>query len=134
MKILLDENFPLALLRSPLSDGETAEHIITLGWRGVSDERIRERLEDPDLLFLSQGDDFLHSAPTGAVIVVSRVRQARRLIERVEIWRRAIRALLASPLTTRRFELLDNGTLLPWEQTADGVWISKAGVGPPGDL
>lgn len=29
MKILLDENFPLALLRSLLADGENAEHIIT---------------------------------------------------------------------------------------------------------
>jgi hypothetical protein len=35
VKILLDENFPLALLRSLLADGEVAEHIITLGLRGV---------------------------------------------------------------------------------------------------
>ena len=125
MRILLDENFPLALLRSLLSDGETAEHIITLGWRGVSDARIRERLSDPEVLFLTQDDDFLFSEPTRAVIVVSRVRQARRLVERVDIWRRAIRVLLEAPRTEQRFELLDDGTLLRWEQAADGVWISK---------
>ena len=125
MRILLDENFPLALLRSLLSEGETAEHIITLGWRGVSDERIRERLIDPEVLFLTQDDDFLFSEPTGAMIVVSRVRQARQIVERVDIWRRAISTLLATPRTERRFELLDPGTLLPWEQTSDGVWMSK---------
>lgn len=84
MRILLDENFPLALLRSLLSDGEKAEHIITLGWRGVSDARIRERLSDPEVLFLTQDDDFLFSEPTRAVIVISRVRQARRIVERVD--------------------------------------------------
>ena len=125
MRILLDENFPLALLRSLLSDGEKAEHIITLGWRGVSDARIRERLSDPEVLFLTQDDDFLFSEPTRAVIVISRVRQARRIVERVDIWRRAIRVLLEVPRTAQRFELLDNGTLLPWEQAADGVWITK---------
>ena len=125
MRILLDENFPLALLRSLLSDGEKAEHIITLGWRGVSDARIRERLSDPEVLFLTQDDDFLFSEPTRAVIVISRVRQARRIVERVDIWRRAIRVLLEAPRTEQRFELLDDGTLLPWQQAADGVWISK---------
>jgi predicted nuclease of predicted toxin-antitoxin system len=55
--ILLDENFALALLRSLLADGENAEHIITLGLRGVSDARIRERLTDPEVLFLTRDDD-----------------------------------------------------------------------------
>lgn len=77
------------------------------------------------MLFLTQDDDFLFSQPTDALIVVSRVRQARRIVERVEIWRRAIRALLEALRTAQRFELLDDGTLLPWEQAADGVWISK---------
>jgi predicted nuclease of predicted toxin-antitoxin system len=44
LRVLLDENFPLALLRSLLKDGQEAEHIITMGWRGASDQRIRERL------------------------------------------------------------------------------------------
>jgi predicted nuclease of predicted toxin-antitoxin system len=42
--ILLDENFPLGLVRRLRADGLVAEHIITLGWRGASDARIRERL------------------------------------------------------------------------------------------
>ncbi len=46
MIVLLDENFPLGLLRSLHNDGLSAEHIITLGWRGASDARIRERLQD----------------------------------------------------------------------------------------
>ena len=53
MKVLLDENFPLALLRSLLRDGQEAEHIITMGWRGASDQRIRERLLDGSVLFLT---------------------------------------------------------------------------------
>jgi uncharacterized protein DUF5615 len=44
--VLLDENFPLGLLRNLQHDGLSAQHIITLGWRGVSDARIRERLLD----------------------------------------------------------------------------------------
>lgn len=35
MKVLLDENFPLGLLRRLHADGFAAEHIITLGWRGA---------------------------------------------------------------------------------------------------
>ena len=31
--VLLDENFPLAWLRSLHNDGLSAQHIITLGWR-----------------------------------------------------------------------------------------------------
>ncbi len=91
----------------------------------MSDQRIRERLIDPEVLFLTQDDDFLFSEPTVAVIVVSRVRQARRIVERVDIWRRAIRTLLETSRTEQRFELLDDGTLLPWQQAADGVWMSK---------
>lgn len=38
----VDENFPLGLLRRLHADGLAAEHIITLGWRGAPDGRIRE--------------------------------------------------------------------------------------------
>ena len=61
MKVLLDENFPLALHRSLETGGVDVEHIITLGWRGASDQRIRERLVDHELLFLTQDEDFLFS-------------------------------------------------------------------------
>ncbi len=44
MKILLDENFPIQLYRRLNEAGHDAEHIITLGLRGVSDDEIRRRL------------------------------------------------------------------------------------------
>jgi hypothetical protein len=52
--VLLDENFPLGLLRSLQDDGLSAQHIITLGWRGASDARIRERLQDDQVVFLTR--------------------------------------------------------------------------------
>ena len=78
MKVLLDENFPLGLLRRLHADGFAAEHIITLGWRGASDTRIREHLQDEQLLFLTQDDDFLFGPALSAIIVVSRVKQSRQ--------------------------------------------------------
>ena len=86
MKILLDENFPLALDHSLKTEGEDVEHIITLGLRGASDQHIRERLFDKDVLFLTHDEDFLFDRPTEATVVLSRVRQSRRLVERVEVW------------------------------------------------
>jgi len=125
LKILLDENFPLALYRSLTADGEDVEHIITLGWRGASDQRIRHRLFERNLLFLSQDEDFLLDEPTEALVVVSRVRQARRLAERVKIWRRAILDLTRTPRPERRFELMDDGSLVAWEQRSPGVWTTS---------
>lgn len=125
MKILLDENFPLALLRSLQADGETVEHIITLDWRGASDQRIRERLLDSELLFLTHDEDFLFDKPVAAVIVLSRVRQSRLLKERVEVWRHAIRELSHNPRSGRRFELLDDGRLVPWERGPGNSWTAK---------
>jgi hypothetical protein len=125
LKILLDENFPLGLLRSLLADGQDVQHIITLGWRGASDQRIRERLLNPDVLFLTHDEGFLFDRPTAAIVVLSRVRQARRLAERVEIWRVAIRELADSPRSERRFELMDNGQLIPWEQGPGNSWVAK---------
>jgi predicted nuclease of predicted toxin-antitoxin system len=125
VKVLLDENFPLALLRRLQADGLHAEHIIPLGWRGASDQRIRQELVDPDLLFLTHDEDFLFDKPVAAVIVLSRVRQSRRLQERVEVWLRAIRELGQNLRPERRFELLDDGRLLPWEQGPGNSWIAK---------
>ncbi len=116
MRVLLDENFPLALLRSLLRDGEQAEHIITMGWRGASDQRIRERLLDRSVLFLTQDEDFLIDKPGAAIVVLSRVRQSRRLEERVQVWRQAIHELVSTPRPGLRFELMDDGRLVPWEQ------------------
>ncbi len=114
MRILLDENFPLGLLSGLHADGFEAEHIITLGWRGASDTRIRERLQDADVLFLTQDEDFLFGASVPAIVVVSRVRQSRRLQERIDVWRTAVRELVQTPRAERLFELMDDGVLAPW--------------------
>lgn len=75
-------------------DGFEADHIITLDWRGASDTRIRERLQDAEVLFLTQDEDFLFGKAVAATIVVSRVRQSRRLQERIDVWRTAVRELV----------------------------------------
>ncbi|MEO5822440.1 MAG: DUF5615 family PIN-like protein [Vicinamibacteraceae bacterium] len=86
MRILLDENFPLALYRTLKAAGEEVAHVITLGWRGAPDQQIRERLFDKDVLFLTQDEDFLFEEPTEAIVVLSRVRQSRPLAERIDVW------------------------------------------------
>jgi Domain of unknown function (DUF5615) len=57
--ILLDENFPLGLVRILESDGLKVEHIITRGWRGAPDARIRARLSRSEMLFLTQDERLL---------------------------------------------------------------------------
>ena len=114
MTILLDENFPLGLVRVLEADGLHVDHIITLGWRGASDTRIRTRLSSPEVLFLTQDEDFLFGEAVESTVVVSRVRQARRLTERIGLWRRAVRELMRTPHPQRPFELTDEGALLPW--------------------
>lgn len=114
MRVLLDENFPLGLLRTLHADGFEAEHIITIGWRGASDARVRERLQDADVLFLTHDEDYLFGPSVPAVIVVSRVRQSRRLRERIELWRDAVRDLAQRPRAERVFELMDTGVIVPW--------------------
>lgn len=118
MIVLLDENFPLGLLRSLQNDGLSAEHIITLGWRGALDARIRERLQDDQVLFLTQDEDFLFGETVTAVVVVSRVRQSRPLKDRIEVWRRCIREILETRRPERLLELMDDGTLLPWRDVS----------------
>lgn len=114
MKVLLDENFPLGLVRVLEADGLQVEHIITLGWRGASDTRIRTRLSTPEVLFLTQDEDFLFGESVASIVVVSRVRQARRLADRIDVWRRAVAELLRTPQAQRLFELTDAGALMPW--------------------
>ena len=114
MKVLLDENFPLGLVRALEADGLQVDHIITLGWRGASDNRIRTRLAESDVVFLTQDDDFLFGEPVSSVVVVSRVRQARRLKDRIDAWRTAVVELVRTPPAGRLFELTDEGMLVPW--------------------
>lgn len=114
MTVLLDENFPLGLVRVLEADGLKVGHIITLGWRGASDARIRERLSDSNLVFLTQDEDFLAGEAVAAAIVVSRVRQSRTLSDRIHVWKIAVHTLLAITGATRVFESRDDGALVPW--------------------
>ena len=87
MKVLLDENFPLPLLGALRHAGIDADHIISLGLRGVTDQRIREMLRAEARLFLTQDAEILEAvSPSTAVVVVSRVRQSRPLAERMSLW------------------------------------------------
>ena len=49
-----------------------------------------------------------------AVVVVSRVRQSRRLAERTDVWLAGLRHLLDLSSPERRWELLDDGNVMPW--------------------
>ena len=104
----------MTIVRALKADGLAVDHIITLEMRGASDARIRERLSDANVIFLTQDDDFLSGEPVAALIVVSRVRQSRKLADRIQVWRVAVQALLKIEPTSRLFELTDDGALAPW--------------------
>jgi hypothetical protein len=113
VKILLDENFPLGLLHALRANGFSADHIITLGWRGVSDAEISDRTKGEEVLFITQDLEFLVGQASGfAIVLVSRVRQSRPIADRIATWHRSIRDLLGTPRTERLFELSDDGVLL----------------------
>ncbi|MBM3769986.1 MAG: hypothetical protein FJW27_01610 [Acidimicrobiia bacterium] len=78
------------------------------------------------MLFLTHDEDFLFDRPTEATVVVSRVRQSRRLAERVEVWRRAVLDLLKNPRPERRLELMDDGYLLACEEGPGRSWKAKS--------
>jgi hypothetical protein len=104
----------LGLVRVLQQDGHSVEHIITLGWRGAPDSRVRERLQEADLLFLTQDEDFLVGKPVSASVIVSRVRQARPLNERIALWRATIQSLIRDDPSERLFELTDAGLVVPF--------------------
>jgi predicted nuclease of predicted toxin-antitoxin system len=64
VRVLLDENFPLKLLRVLREDGIDADHVITLDRRGAPDSYVRQHLGDPELLFLTHGEDHLFRPPS----------------------------------------------------------------------
>jgi hypothetical protein len=118
VRALLDENFPLGLLHALRADGFTADHIITLSWRGVSDAVIRDRMRGEDALFITQDTEFLARGPSSfAMVLVSRVRQSRPIAERIAVWHRAVRELINTPRSERLFELSDDGELTPSKPT-----------------
>ena len=58
MKVLLDENFPLPLLDALLREDIDAEHIITLKQRGTSDDTTRARLDQEEIVLLTNDTEF----------------------------------------------------------------------------
>lgn len=117
MRVLLDENQPLALYHRLRRQGVIVEHIILHERRGLADEAILLRLHaEADLVFLTQDGDFLRVDELAARVIVSRVRQSRPIDERVEVWVGAIERVLADASGARLFELFDDGTLVPYEE------------------
>ena len=114
MKILLDENFPLQLYRRLIDAGHDAEHIITLGQRGLPDAAIRSRLaKEEHLVFLTQDSEFEQLASgTIATVIISRISQAWPIAKRVELWMKALDAFEARSLGERLFELLETGEVV----------------------
>ena len=114
MRILLDENFPLPLLRKLRDHGYDAEHIVVLGQRGLPDEAIRARLSTEALLFLTNDVEFLERSLPPSLVIVSRVRQDTPIAHRVEIWLAALERFIATRPEGDVFELLDSGEIVPW--------------------
>lgn len=114
MIVLLDENFPLRLVRELRQFGFEVEHIIELGLRGIPDAIIVERLRTDPVLFLTQDADFLDvSVNLAAVLIVSRVPQQMSIVDRVTIWRTALERYVQDPPAGKLFELLETGQLVP---------------------
>lgn len=121
MRLLLDENFPLALYHRLRRLGVDVDHIVVSGQRGLPDSAIIGRLRDEtDLLFLTQDMDFWSIEGLSARVIVSRVRQSRRIGERVELWLAVLERFLAAPPPELFFELLDDGTLVPFRELRRG--------------
>jgi predicted nuclease of predicted toxin-antitoxin system len=111
MKILLGENFPLALERELRAEGREVEHIILLGLRGTPDSAIIERLTAEELLFLTHDQEFLDLPVTRSAVIISRVTQSLPLGVRLETWLKAIREFFSRTWSERLFEVFDDGNL-----------------------
>ena len=115
MKILLDENFPVALVQKLREEGREVEHMILLGLRGTSDSAIIDRLNSEQLLFLTHDQEFLDLPLTRSAVIVSRVTQSLPLQVRIEAWLKATREYFSRDWNEKLFEVFDDGRLLPWE-------------------
>jgi len=113
VKILLDENFPLALVRELEKTGREVDHVITLGLRGAPDSAIIERLKSEEILFLTQDQEFLELSLTRSVVIVSHVNQSLPIGIRVQIWADAVHEYFTRKQRARIFELYDDGNLRP---------------------
>jgi hypothetical protein len=115
MKILLDENFPLALVRRLRQEGHHVDHIILLGIRGTTDRAILDLLASDDILFLTHDQEFFDLAVSRSRVIISRVSQSLPITARVEIWAHAIREYFSRDWRETVFEVFDDGKLHPWK-------------------
>ena len=115
MRVLLDENFPLALVRRLRDEGHDAEHIILLGLRGSPDSRILKRLNSEEVLFLTHDLEFLDLSLKLSTVIVSRITQSLLIGTRVDIWLKAIREYFSREWPEKLFEVFDDRKLSPWE-------------------
>ena len=116
MKILLDENFPLALYHRLIRAGHDAEHVIVLGQRGIPDAAIRQRLAAEQLVFLTNDTEFEDVAfDCQAQVIISRIPQNLPARQRVEIWFAALEAFLARRPPEKLFDLFETGQIVPWQ-------------------
>ena len=116
MRILLDENFPLALLCSLQEEGYEVDHIIVLGLRGAPDREIVDRLNSEDLLLLTHDHEFLDLSLSRSCVIVSRVTQSQAITVPVEIWLKAIREYFACDWRQTLFEVFDDARLRHWRK------------------
>jgi predicted nuclease of predicted toxin-antitoxin system len=116
MRILLDENFPLALLWKLQEEEYQVDHIILLGLRGAPDRAIFDRLNSEELLLLTHDQEFLDRSVTRSRVIVSRVTQSRPMAERIDIWLKAVREYFSRDWAETQFEVFDDGKLRPWQR------------------
>ncbi len=114
MKILLDENFPLALVRKLRAEGREVEHIILLGLRGTPDSSIIARLNSEELVFLTSDQEFIGLPLTRSAVIISRVTQSLPLALRLDTWLTALREYFSGDWSEKLFEVFDDGRPRPW--------------------
>jgi predicted nuclease of predicted toxin-antitoxin system len=117
VRILLDENFPLRLVRRLREENYEVEHIILLGQRGTPDRTILDRLNSEEILFLTNDQEFLDLPLARSPVIVSHVTQGLSIAVRVEIWVKAIQEYFSRDWDERLFEVFDDG-LRPWKEVA----------------
>jgi len=116
VRLLLDENFPLALYHRLRKDGKDVEHIIATGQRGIGDDVLRSRLAREPLVFLTQDDEFADVPPDfRSQVIISRLPQRMPIAERVERWVAALHRFAERQPRERLFEISPAGELLAWE-------------------
>jgi hypothetical protein len=115
VKVLLDENIPRPLGRALRSEGVGVEQIMTLSLDGLSDLEIRDRLDRDHVLFLTEDVEYLTGeVPAIARVLVSSLAPTRPLVERIDLWLKAIRHVLETTSPDCVFELIDTGEVIPW--------------------